>query len=203
VKDILGMPELDERYLPPEVVVALKERAERIRGLGALILFGSVARGEASRKSDIDLLMVPLDGSVSNDVKKELLKLLHGLEDEFRLKINFSLLVYDGTEDQFFLWETLKDGDVVFSRPEMVLPSVSNPKPHALISYRLNGQNNTEKKRIQRFLYESKNGMAIDMNNKMEYVAPGVIVVDLERSKRIVEYFDDIGLDYSLMKIWR
>jgi len=181
----------------------LKERLVSITGIGAVILYGSVARGDASSKSDIDLMIVPLSSDDISTMEKELQALLHEIEQDFRLQLSFSYTMFTGNEDPFFLWETLKDGIVIFCRAESIIPSIGSLKPHALISYSLAGQDGKQKKRTHRFLFESKDGAGIVRSNRMEYVAPGVILVSLSKTSRITDYFDKWDIHYSLMKIWR
>jgi len=198
----MGVPFLDIQFIPPHVLMYLKEQAAELDDLGALILYGSTVRGDASGKSDIDILVIPLKKELAGTLEKVINDLLRDIEERFKLEINFSSMIYDGTEDPYFIWETLKDGAVIYCRPEMVLPAIDTTKPYALISYRFAGLDESKKKRIQRFLYESKSGMGIEKRNRMEYIAPGVIIVPIGKSKRIVDYFDSIELDYSLLKIW-
>ena len=85
----------------------------------------------------------------------------------------------------------------------MVNQSIHGIKPHALISYSYSGLNNNDKKKVQRFIFESKKGLQIDKDNKMVYISPGVLLLELEKSKIVTKFFDEIHLKYSLMKIWR
>jgi predicted nucleotidyltransferase len=201
--DILGMPKLNTDLMPPHVVIALKERAAKIEGIGAVILYGSIVRGEASLKSDIDVMVVPVRKKSIKILKKRLVKILDEIEDDYKLKVSFSLMIPSGKEDPYFMWETLKDGVVVFVRPEMAVQSIASLKPYALVSYSYTGLKENAKKKVQRFLFESKKGLQIDKHNKMEYIAPGVMVLPQERSKHVTEFFDGMHLQYSLMKIWR
>jgi predicted nucleotidyltransferase len=203
VSEILGIPQLNAEYLPPHVIITLKERIAAIGGVGAVVLYGSVVRGEASPKSDIDIMIVPIKKKNQKALKKQVMRILHKIEDEFKLKVSFSLMIYSGKEDPYFIWEAINDGVVIFIRPEMVIDSNQNIKPYALISYSYVGLTNSETKRVQRFLYESTKGIQIDRKNKMEYISPGVILIPLGKSKSITKFFDDMHLYYSLLKIWR
>jgi len=203
ITEILGMPKLNTEYLQPHVIISLKERMVKINDVGALILYGSIVRGEASPNSDIDVMVVPLKKKNVKNLKKRVSKILKEIEDEYRLKVSFSLMIPTGREDPYFMWEALKDGVVVFIRPELAFDSIGNVKPYALISYSYLGLKENNKKKVQRFLFESKKGIQIDKSNKMEYIGSGVILLSLKRSKKATEFFDQMHLQYSLMKIWR
>lgn len=203
VSEILGIPQLNAEYLPPHVIISLKEKIAAVEDVGAAVLYGSIVRGEASPKSDIDIMIVPLKKKDEKALKKRVMRILHKIEDEFKLEVSFSLMIYSGKEDPYFIWEAIKDGVVIYIRPEMVIDSNKNIKPYALISYSYVGLKNSDTKRVQRFLFESQKGMQIDRNNKIEYIAPGVILLSLEKSKHITKLFDEMRLNYSLLKIWR
>ena len=203
ISEILGMPNLDTKYLPPHVLISLKERISEIENIGALILFGSVVRGEASPKSDIDIMVVPIKQERLKALKERVMKLLKEIEDENKLVASFSLILYTGKEDPYFIWETISDGVILYIKPELVIPSIQSVKPYALISYTYSGLKDNDKKRVQRYIFESKKGLKIDKNNKMEYIGPGVLLIPLEKSKIVTKFFDEIHINYSLMKIWR
>ena len=131
------------------------------------------------------------------------MEILKEIEEEYKLENSFSLMIYTGEEDSYFLWEMIKDGVVLYSKPEMAIHSIQDIMPYALISYTYRGLKGNDKKRIQRFLFESRKGALIDRNNKMKYIAPGVILLPLEKSKRVTQFFDASHLTYSLIKIWR
>lgn len=203
ISEILGMPNLDTRYLPPHVIISLKEKITEIDGIGAIILFGSIVRGEGSPKSDIDIMVVPIKPEKLKALKVEVLKVLKEIEDEHKLKASFSLMIYSGEEDPYFIWETISDGVVIHINTEMVIQSIKSIKPYALISYSYSGLEDNNKKKIQRFIFESKKGLQIDKNNKIVYISPGVLLLSLEKSKIVTKFFDELQVRYSLMKIWR
>ena len=203
ISEILGIPNLDTKYLPLHVLISLKERITEIENVGAVILFGSVVRGEASPKSDIDLMVIPLKHEKIKELKRQVMKLLKEIENENKLEASFSLILYTGKEDPYFIWEMISDGVVLYITPELVTPSIQSIKPYALISYSYSGLKDNDKKRVQRYIFESKKGLQIDKGNKIEYIAPGVLLIPLQKSRFIKKFFDEMHVNYSLIKIWR
>lgn len=203
IAQMIGVPGLDTDHVCPQAIIDLKLEADQLSWIGAIVLFGSTAVGDASSKSDIDILVIPLKEQATDAQKAELMDLLHRIESDNRLKLSFSPLFLQGDEDPYFVWETIKDGAVVFCRPEAVVPALKAPKPYALISYNLASLGETKKKRVVRFLYDSLGGMRIDKTNKLEYIAAGVIMISVDRAKRVEGMFEEEGVEYSLMKVWR
>lgn len=203
INEILGLPELNPGVLPLHVIVELRERLSAIDEVGAVILYGSLVRGEATSTSDLDIMVVPTRSGITEKTRKKVQRVLSAIETEFKLKNPFSLNIFTGKEDSHFLWEVVNDGVVLLSKVEMAINDLKNTKPYALISYSFNKLDEKSKKYIQRYLFESKKGVQIDRRNRQEYVSRGVILVSVERAKKVTKLFDEIGVEYSLIKIWR
>jgi predicted nucleotidyltransferase len=203
LSEALGIPTLDTRYVPPGVLVDLRARLVDLKELGALIIHGSVVRGEASPKSDIDLLAVPAQKNGIDVMQRKLAAVLRDIEKAHRLKLSFSLMVYSGNEDSHFLWEAMQDGVVLFCRPGTAIGGFANTQPVALISYTFKGIGGAGRQKLRRFIFESEKGVRIDRRNRQEYVAPGALLLSLERARLLTWMFDSMGVKYGLLKLWR
>jgi len=202
ISEIIGIPNLNVDYIKPQVFLSLKERIRSVENLGALILYGSMVHGDVSSKSDIDLMAIPEKNNNILELREQLALILRDIENVFDLELSFSLNVYDGKEDTYFLWELVNDGVVLFCKPGMLIHSFDGLKPYALLSYSFTGVVKKDKKKALRYLYESENGMKINKGNKMEYIGLGVIKLSLEKSKKVTALFDELRVEYSLIKIW-
>ncbi|MEM2870530.1 MAG: nucleotidyltransferase domain-containing protein [Thermoplasmata archaeon] len=203
LSEVLGIPLLDTRFVPPGALVELREKASGIEALGSLIIYGSVVRGEASPKSDIDLLAVPARRGVGGELERALTRVLRGIEKKHNLRLSFSLMVYSGKEDPHFLWEAVRDGAVLFCRPETALRGPATAQPVALVSYSLKGLGGAGRQRIRRFIFESKKGISVDRGNRQEYIAPGALLLSPEKARRLIAILDSLRVRYSLIKLWR
>lgn len=202
IKRILGKPEFDTGLLPPLALMELEEAASNITGLGALILFGSIVRGEASRKSDIDLLMITMDHFDADKIRKELLMITRKIEHKNDLDVSFSIIDSDSVDDPYFSWELARDGMLIFCRPELVLRSKGGLSAYSLISYSYSGLKEKDKKAARRFIYESRNGLRVDKKNRLEFIAPGVILLPVDKGVVAEKKFKELGMKYGLLKIW-
>jgi len=114
--------------LPNELV----ERLARIPSLEAVVLFGSYARGEADKRSDIDLLLIFGKKSDIRKFEKELLDVL----DEFRaLPLRFSKRGVDEVaEDLSFFYNVFREGYVLYKRPNVkLLPAAIAREKQAIV----------------------------------------------------------------------
>lgn len=139
-------PNLD---LPNELVI----RLARIPTLQALVLFGSYARGEADRRSDIDLLLI---FDKRSDIKKSEKDLLNML-DEFReLPLVFSKRSQDEiSEDPSFFYNVFREGYVLYKRPgtELLSAAIAEEKQTILYSYSLGALAHKQKLRLNAALF--------------------------------------------------
>ena len=137
----------------------------------------------------------------SEGLQKRVRETLISLEQEFNLKLSFSPNFHSGEEDSYFLWELVKDGVVIFCRPEPLLKKQDRLKPHALISYSLKDLDESMKKRAQRFIFGKGGG--VDKRNRLEYIGQGVILVSMEKAKSIIQFLESNSITYSLTKVWK
>ena len=202
ISEILGMPQLNTEYLPPHVIIDLKAICKDTENIGGLIIYGSLVRGDASSKSDIDIMVVPAKNKDTERLRTQLTQIFRDLEKKHNLKVSFSPQISDGKEDPYFLWEAAKDGVVIYCKPEMLMKTADSLQPYALVSYTYAGANQKNKQKIYRYIFKDKNGLQINKNNKTEYVAPGVLRLTTDKAKQATETFDKMGIRYTLLKIW-
>jgi hypothetical protein len=118
------------------------------------------------------------------------------------MRNSFSLIILDGSEDTHFLWEIANDGIVIYASPSIIIGKSGTLQPRSLISYSFEGLDESTERRIRRFIYENESGLNINKERRDVYVARGVLLLDQERSKRLVALLDDAGATYSLQKLW-
>src|SRR3990167_1423929 len=91
-----------------------KNQSKGNKYIGAIVLFGSVARGEATRDSDVDLLIV-----IKNEKKHERSVSDTMLKIEKKHKIDIQYVTTDKNFDKInrqFLDTILREGIVIFGK---------------------------------------------------------------------------------------
>ena len=140
--------------LPDELV----KRLAKIRSLQAIVLFGSYARGEADRRSDIDLLLV-FDSRA--DIERSREELLGVLKDYRELPLTLTRRsAEDLARDPSFTFNVLKEGYVLYKRPDaQLLPAaISSEKQMVVYNYNLSKLPHEQKLKFNSALFTRAKG---------------------------------------------
>lgn len=89
-----------------------------LRGLDAIILFGSVARGEEDRRSDTDLLLLFEDEEKALQAEDETAKIAAENSDIRLSIVNKGYDEFSG--NPYFSFEILRDGIVLYKKPSVL-----------------------------------------------------------------------------------
>jgi len=210
--------------IPRELYPALAQfvaGAHRIPNLKAAILFGSAVTGEFRRKSDIDVLLL-FDTDHDPEMGPEAqaaLALSAEVAAERNLAYPFSFVMenlHRGDLDPDFLWETVREGIVIWADPSLILLPASHPRlePMLLITYSTQGMSGRDKGALHRALYgyrvEKKIGEKVYVSQKPGLISemghrlgPGVVLVPARIADRLTSLLERHGATYRMTKVWR
>ncbi len=144
---------------------------QRIRGwpdLQAVVLFGSFARGDVDRRSDIDLLLV-LDREDLASARSEVAAILGELKP--RREISPTLTNLRDLEPTF-LRNVFREGRVLHGKL-LLTPDHLALRPRVLISYDLSGKKATDKVHISRLVHGFRSRKTVDGKPRV-YEYPGL-----------------------------
>lgn len=175
------------------VLSELVDRVSPTPGVVAIVLFGSVARGEADEYSDLDLLILFKDRASLWDGWNSLFKEIGSM--------NLNIHAIPETLDEFkganpvFLEELEKHGKVLYSRLPFTL-TVGSPlrRPFSIISYDLRSLSSKEKMRILYRLYESGGGGDVGRSGGIK-LGSGCILVPHGESSGLVNFIESRGAE--------
>lgn len=141
------MNEVFEKLLK-EIKTTFKEK----KNAEAVILFGSVARGEAGKESDLDICVVYKKGG-----RRILSDLFLDLEKKYNKDINVIF-----TDSEFkdlgrqFIETIIKEGVVLKGKIPEISVQRLELEPYEIMKYELTSLSQTDKMRVKRLLYGSK-----------------------------------------------
>lgn len=135
-----------------DLIEEVKRKVDGISDVETIIVFGSVAKGEANARSDVDVCIVQsLKGT------EELLDIILDIEKKYNRNINvvFTDKMLTGLDRQFI--ETiLREGLVVYGAIPQVSIQRLELEPYEIIRYDLRALSQSDKMKIRRLLFGTK-----------------------------------------------
>jgi predicted nucleotidyltransferase len=193
-------------------------RQASVDGVAAIFLFGSTTKGEADRRSDIDLLIVIdtySDNYEESKTKKIISELALTLEKEYdrRIQVIFTNKAYNGL-DAYFIEKVLKEGVLLYSKTPAITVKGLHAEPYALIVYNLIRLNPKEKMKVKRLLYGSTSRKMVG-NKTYENKKTGLvrelqgmrigsrsIAIPYKNTKSIENELNRLGVTYEMIDLW-
>jgi predicted nucleotidyltransferase len=195
----------------------LAQSIKDIPTLEAIILFGSAATGEMHKKSDIDLLLL-FDADhnpETGDEGKLIFRRAVEIERNYKLENPFSFVFVNLGEDidADFLWEVVRDGSVLYYRPESVLGREGYLEPVLLIAYSLNGIPQKDRMHLNRMLYgyrSKKVHMGKEYVSEKEGLIPrygkklgrATFLISGREGDEVLRLLDEKNVLYTVTKVW-
>lgn len=189
------------------VIEKLAERFSKLPHLEAIILFGSLARGSADERSDIDLLLV------FNHPKPEIFlkQVTHVIKDVNPHREVRPVLTNLKDYDKDFLHNIIREGKTLFGKV-VISPDALGLRPYRIFSYSLVGASPKEKQSIHRLIYgykvktikkgktylSQKDGIADRKDIKI--LGKGVIAVPEEEANSLEEALKRFNAQYTITK---
>lgn len=193
-------------------------RHASVNEVAYIFLFGSVAKGDADRRSDIDILVV--FDTYSKDIedmeaKLRISELALTLEGEFdrNIQVIFTNKSYDGL-DQHFIEEVLKDGILLYAKSPSIMIQGFKLENYAIIMFSLEKLNVKDKMRVKRILYGLKTKKVVKgrsyESEKVGLVqqlqgiriGAGVIAIPQKNVKMFEDELNKLKLTFKTIDLW-
>jgi len=187
-------------------------------GVLSVILFGSVGRGEADKRSDVDILVV-------FDTEKKDLRGLKERRDISRLSLdlekkfdrNIQLVTSNKNFyglDRQFIETVFKEGIILFGKNPQVDIERLKLEPYSIISYSLIELKNSDKMKIKRIFYGHRTakkykkkiyrseikGLIEELGGKRTGIAS--FLVASKKTKDIIKIFKKFGIKFEKTDVW-
>jgi predicted nucleotidyltransferase len=176
-----------------DLIAELFYAAQRVPRLTQLVVYGSIARGEEERRSDVDLLLVfdteedPEKTELARRARREIERAFVEAKCERGVQIAVTNL---RAIDESFIENIGREGVVIWGKPFFLDPE-GVLKPMTLFEYRVGGTSKVEKVRFYRAI---KSLEAIKVKN-------GILVPE-ERAKDAENIFKINEIEHKKSKVW-
>jgi len=185
------------------------EKTKNIPNLKCIILFGSLVRGEADRRSDIDLLLVFDEENPKSHIR-EIMSIVTTLKPHREIRPTLTNLT---DYDEEFLQTVLREGEVLWGK---ILITNNNLllKPFRLISYDISTLKPSKKVKVSRIIhgYQSKktvNGKIKQykyegLKNKynVHIISKNTVLIPEKYAKIFLKDLDKYHVTYQEKMIW-
>ncbi len=202
---------MDEKYTlksGEEIPTSLVSKLQEIDGLIASIIYGSFARGDISRDSDIDILNVYKDEESLEDGGKRTTGLGRKIDTDRILQFN-DITLQDIKEDEgrSILTSALHEGEILFmKKPLGISASELPPKdPYQIIVYDTSNCSNKKASKLHYQLYgkkgRKKNGI-VGGSNTCWKLSDSTLLVDKSSAEDIEKVLEDVEAEYKTWDVW-
>jgi len=189
-----------------EHAVNFADRIKSAKGIVQIILFGSVASGEDTARSDIDVAVVYRGDKFS--VMKEVNK---GKPDRIQTTFVDVSGLYKETE---LIGALSGEGILLYGKPIIIKEKNLELNAKILVGYSLARLKQTEKVKLNRALYGS---ISKSRKGKKEYVTEvkglvnepgidkvndGVLLIERRKSKKVVNLLKRFNVDFKEIALW-
>ena len=189
-----------------EIAVKFAEKAKTIKGILQIILFGSVATGEDTEKSDIDIAVV-----YRGDRFRVMEEANKGKADKIQTTFVDINNLYDETE---IVGALSGEGILLYGHPISLQEKKVKLEAKILVGYSMVGIGQAEKVKLNRALYGSiskstKKGKKYITTVKgltnepgIEKINDGVLLIERRKSKKVINLLRRFKANYKEIPVW-
>jgi len=177
-----------------------------IKEIKVIILYGSLARREATSRSDIDLFII-----TSKDIKDKIEEKIIGLENQIHRSIQPTIRTEKQlkTTDSGLLQNIFQEGKILFLREYFDFPVSFLLEQKSFTIYKFDISNLKQKKKAEfnRELYGYKDkkyiykGLIHRANGSK--LSPGCIIVPFDNKKMIESFFGKKKIKFEKIAVWK
>lgn len=187
--------------------IKFADKIDSIKGILQIVLFGSVARGEDTLKSDIDIAIIH-----NHKDKFELMKEANKYKSD-KIQTTF-ISINDLPKESELVGALSGEGLLLYGRPIIIKEKQLDLNAKIFISYSLADLPQTEKVKVNRALYGSVSKSSFQGKNYktetkgltnepgIEKISKGVLLVKREKAPKVVNMLKRFKVKVREIPVW-
>jgi predicted nucleotidyltransferase len=187
---------------------ALATQAQVLDGVVGVVLFGSYARGEFGRKSDVDVLVLVQPDEVAPAVRRNVVRIALEAETTHRLPMHIALLVAAARTpkelgDQLLhaLWA---DGIILYAQAAaLVMLQPTGLAPWEVLRFSAAGLSPSRRVQVSRLLHGRTRTQRGVVQPPGLLLGRGAVLVPPGQAAALRQAFDELGVIYDAVSVWR
>ena len=189
------------------ILKKIAKELSRIEDVKAVILYGSLARGEFTSRSDIDLFILTTDDKTQKQVQDKVIE----LESEIGRNIQPTIRTIAELQktDTGLLQNIFQEGKILYLREPSDIPSaiLLQQKPFLIYSFQISSLPQKDKARFNRQLYEQTRkgykykGLLQEIGGQK--LSAGCIMIPHMQKEAIEKFFKKFKVKFEQLKVWK
>ncbi|MFH0763223.1 MAG: nucleotidyltransferase domain-containing protein [Candidatus Omnitrophota bacterium] len=188
----------------------LKRIAKELSGIEdvkAVILYGSLARGEFTSRSDIDLFILTTDDKTQKEVENKVIEIETAIGRNIQPTIR-TIAKLQKT-DTGLLQNIFQEGKVLYLKEPSDIPSaiLLQQKPFLIYSFQISSLAQKDKAKFNRQLYEQTRkeykykGLLQEIGGQK--LSAGCIMIPHMQKEAIEKFFKKFKVKFEQLKVWK
>lgn len=178
-----------------------------IEDVKAIVLYGSIARGEYTSRSDIDLLILTTENMTSKEIQDKIIE----LESETGRNVQPTIRTLKELQktDTGLLQNIFQEGRILYLREVLDIPStiLLQQKPYLIYSFQISRLAQKDKARFNRQFYEqAKKGYkykGLLQETGGQKLSAGCVLVPHAGKQKIEKFFKKFKVQFNQLKVWK
>jgi len=193
--------------LMKRILKKIAKELSKIADVKAVILYGSLARGEFTSRSDVDLLILTTEDKTQKEIHDKVIE----LESEIGRNIQPTIRTIAELQktDTGLLQNIFQEGKILYLREPSDIPSaiLLQQKPYLIYSFQINSLLQKEKARFNRQLYEQTRkeykykGLLQEIGGQK--LSAGCVMIPYEQKEKIEKFFKKFKVKFEQLKVWK
>lgn len=189
------------------ILKKIAKELSRIEDVKAVILYGSLARGEFTSRSDIDLFILTTDDKTQKEVEDRVIE----LETEIGRNIQPTIRTVAELQktDTGLLQNIFQEGKILYLKEPSDIPSaiLLQQKPYLIYSFQISSLPQKDKARFNRQLYEQTKkdykykGLLQEIGGQK--LSAGCVMIPYEQKDKIEKFFKKFKVKFEQLKVWK
>jgi len=185
----------------------IAKELSKIEDVKVIILYGSLARGEFTSRSDVDLFILTTDYNTQKEIHDKVIE----LESEIGRNIQPTIrtLAELHKTDTGLLQNIFQEGKILYLREPSDIPSaiLLQQKPYLIYSFQISSLLQKEKARFNRQLYEQTRegynykGLLQEIGGQK--LSAGCVMMPYEQKDKIEKFFKKFKVKFEQLKVWK
>lgn len=189
------------------ILKKIAKELSKIEDAKAVILYGSLARGEFTSRSDIDLFILTTDDKTQKEAQDKVIK----LESEIGRNIQPTIRTISELQktDTGLLQNIFQEGKILYLKEPSDIPSaiLLQQKPFLIYSFQISALPQKDKVKFNRQLYEQTRkeykykGLLQEIGGQK--LSAGCVIIPHMQKEIIEKFFKKFKVKFEQLKVWK